>query len=142
MIKFTALGWPKLFAGLFTMIAIGLIISSMVRGHPIDKRDLGDVYGCYAIDGQTLFRLTPNGFVAIKTPSGGTVAFTARQGRYHAYLDVARSLRVVHRGTALSFELGPEPAMAIEVYRGSPRTLLLQSDTGPQMKAIRTQCPR
>jgi hypothetical protein len=126
----------KLLATVFALVAIGLIVGSMVRGHPIDKRDLGDLYGCYVVDNQQLFRLTPD---AVVTPTR-SVPFTARQGRRYAYLDPASPMRVVHRGGALSFEPGPEPAVTIEVYRGSPRALLLQSDVGPPLKAIRTEC--
>ena len=126
----------KLLATVFALVAIGLIVGSMVRGHPIDKRDLGDLYGCYVVDDQQLFRLTPDAFV---TPTR-SVPFTARQGRRYAYLDLASPMRVVHRGGALSFEPGPEPAVTIEVYRGSPRALLLQRDVGPPLKAIRTEC--
>ena len=126
----------KLLATVFALVAIGLMVGSMVRGHPIDKRDLGDLYGCYVFDNQQLFRLTPNAFV---TPTR-SVPFTARQGRRYAYLDLASPMRVVHRGGALLFEPGPEPAVTIEVYRGSPRALLLQRDVGPPLKAIRTKC--
>jgi hypothetical protein len=126
----------KLLATVFALVAIGLIVGSMVRGHPIDKRDLGDLYGCYVVDNQQLFRLTPD---AVVTPTR-SVPFTARQGRRYAYLDLASPMRVVHRGGALSFEPGPEPAVTIEVYRGSPRALLLQRDVGPPLKAIRTEC--
>ena len=97
----------KLLATVFALVAIGLIVVSLVRGHPIDKRDLGDLYGCYVVDGQQLFRLTPE---ALVTPSRA-VPFAARQGRRHAYLDLASPMRVVHRGGALSFEPGPEPAV-------------------------------
>lgn len=136
----TAHRWPKLLAILFAMFAIGLIIFSLVRGHPIDKRDLGDLYGCYVVDGQTLFRLTPDALVTLKITSVRTVAFTARQGRFNAYLDLASPMRVVHRGAALSFGPGPEPVVPIEVYRSSPRAMLLQSDASPPIKAIRTEC--
>ena len=126
----------KLLATVFVLVAIALIVGSMLRGHPIDKRDLGDLYGCYVVDNQQLFRLTPD---AVVTPTR-SVPFTARQGRRYAYLDLASPMRVVHRGGALSFEPGPEPAVTIEVYRGSPRALLLQSDVGPPIEAIRTEC--
>ena len=126
----------KLLATVFALVAIGLIIFTMVRGKPIDKRDLGDLYGCYVIDDQQLFRLTPDAFV---TPTR-SVAFTAHQGRRYAYLDLASPMRVVHRGGALSFEPGPEPVVTIEVYRGTPRALLLRSDAGPPIEAIRTEC--
>ncbi len=132
--------WPKTFATLLTIFAIALIAFAVVRGHPIDKRDLGDLYGCYGVDAQTLFRLTPDALVAVTSTSDRAVAFTARQGRYNAYLDLASPMRVVHRGTVLAFGPGPEPAVPIEVYRGSPRALLLQSDAGPPIKAIQTEC--
>ncbi len=126
----------KLLATVLALFAIGMIVVSLVRGHPIDKRDLGDLSGCYVVDGQQLFRLTPD---ALVTPTR-SVSFTARQGRRHAYLDLAAPMRVVHRGGASSFDPGPEPAVTIEVYRGTPRALLLQSDVGPPLKAIRTEC--
>ena len=126
----------KLLATVLALFVAAMIVVSLVRGHPIDKRNLGDLYGCYVVDDQQLFRLTPDAFV---TPTR-SVPFTARQGRRYAYLDLASPMRVVHRGGALSFEPGPEPAVTIEVYRGSPRALLLQSDVGPPLKAIRTEC--
>ena len=126
----------KLLATVLALFVAAMIVVSLVRGHPIDKRNLGDLYGCYVVDYQQLFRLTPDAFV---TPTR-SVSFTARQGRRYAYLDLASPMRVVHRGGALSFEPGPEPAVTIEVYRGSPRALLLQSDVGPPLKAIRTEC--
>ena len=136
----TAQRWPKTFATIFTIFAMALIIFALVRGHPIDKRDLGDLYGCYVVDGQPLFRLTPDALVTVTSTSVRSVAFTARQGRFKAYLDLASPMRVVHRGAALSFGPGPEPTIPIEVYRGSPRAMLLQSDTGPPIRAIQTEC--
>ena len=138
----TARRRPNLFATLLAIFAVGLVMFTFVRGHPIDKRDLGDLYGCYAVEGQTLFRLTQDEFVTPTTTSARGVAFTARQGRFKAYLDLAIPMRVVHRGAELSFGPGPGAAIPIEVYRGSPRAMLLQSESGPPLKAIRTECRR
>ncbi len=136
MVVAAAKRWPTLVATIFAVFAIGLIVFATLRSRTIDKRDLGDLYGCYVVDGQTLFRLTPDALVAPKA----AVAFTARQGRYNAYLDLAKPMRVVHSDTALSFEVAPEPAVPIIVYRNSPRALLLQNDAGSPVKATRTDC--
>ena len=56
------------------------------------------------------------------------------------YLDLAAPMRIAHHGATLAFDPSPEPAVTIEVYRGTPRALLLQSDVGPPLKAIRTEC--
>ena len=119
------------------LLAIGLIAWSIIRGHPIDKRDLGDLYGCYAADNQQLFRLTPE---ALITPTQ-SVAFTARKGKYYAYLDLARPMRLVKHGAALSFDSSPEPTGPIEVHRRTPRALLLPSAEGPPLEVPRSECP-
>ena len=115
---------------------VRLIVVSLVRGHSIDKRDLGDLYGCYVVDGKQLFRLTPE---ALVTPSRA-VPFASRQGRYHAYLDLGAPMRIAHHGATLAYDTAPEPAVTIEVYRGTLPALLLKSDVGPPLKAIRTEC--
>ena len=121
----------------FVLFAIGLIIASLIRGHPIDKRDLGDLYGCYTVDKHQLFRLTPD---ALVTPDRA-LAFTAHQGKYHAYLDLFRPMRLTQHGTAVSFDLSPEPTGPIEVHRSTLRALLLPSASGPPILALRSECP-
>jgi hypothetical protein len=125
-----------LLATLFVLAAIALILVSLLRGHPIDKRDLGDLYGCYSVEGRTLFRLTPD---ALVSPTS-KIAFTAHQGRRHAYLDLASPMRLAHRGDVQTFDPAPEPTGPIEVRRSTPRALLLPSDAGPPIEAIRTEC--
>ena len=120
----------------FVLLAIGLIVASIIRGHPIDKRDLADLYGCYTIENQQLFRLTPD---ALVTPLEA-VTFTARQGKYHAYLDLARPMRLVRRGAMLSFDPSPEPTGPTEVCQSTPRALLLPSASGPPILALRSEC--
>ena len=131
----------KMAAILISALAIGLIVISLIRGHPIEKQDLTDLYGCYTVEGQTVFRLTPDAFVPLTTASIHSVTFTARQGRFHAYLDPASAIEVVHRGASVTVEPRPVPIVPIEVHRGSPRALLMQSDTGVPIEAIRSVCP-
>lgn len=130
----------KMFAILISALAIGLIVISLIRGHPIDKQDLSDLYGCYTVEGQTLFRLTSDSFVPLTIPPIHMVAFTARQGRFHAYLDPASPIGVVHRGASVTLRPRPGPVVPIEVHRGSPRALLMQSDTGVPVKAVKSGC--
>ena len=131
----------KMAAMLILALAIGLIVSSLIRGHPIRKQDLTDLYGCYTVEGQTVFSLTPDAFVPMTATSIHSVKFTARQGRFHAYLDPASAIGVVHQGASVTVEARPGPVVPIEVHRGSPRALLMQSDTGVPIKAIRSVCP-
>ena len=132
----TASNRAKLIITVFIMFAIGLIVTSIMRGHPIEKSDLSDLYGCYRSDNQQLFHLTPD---ALITPTRA-IAFTAHQGKYHAYLDLAAPMQVVRHGAVIAFEPAPDPAVAIEVTRRTPRSLLLRSDAGPPVNAILSEC--
>lgn len=121
----------------FVVAVIGLIVFATFRSHPIAKRDVADLWGCYAIAGESLFTLTAD---ALATPTART-AFTARQGRRSTYLDLASPMRLAKHGAVLSFDPSPEPTGPIEVHRSTPRALLLRSASGPPILALRSECP-
>ena len=123
-------------ATLFVVTTIALVIFATMRRHTIDKHDLADLWGCYSIEGRPLFTLGPD---ALTTPAT-RVAFTARQGRRNAYLDLARPMSLTRRVETLSFDPSPEPTGPLEVHRSTPRALLLPSASGPPILALRSEC--